>query len=223
MAYRLLAAPVLALLLALPAQASIVSSHINEAQYMALLDGPYYTCAGRIGNGPGGTYELFINDGTIKDQYNWLSGVEVPWSIVYDDGTRLLRYTVGARSLTYATAAAPSEIFITTSAKKAGTSMTVEDLYFNGAPLSGSSAAAGSNSLDILWLSGFGDDLLSGFTLAGTARMAWAGARPSASQLAYAIVFDRGIAIPAPSAAALAALGAAVTAFAGAMRRRTAG
>lgn len=189
--------PLLALLvvasLAGAAQAQYTLQHLdNDADMVAALTDTLFVAEGRGGDGAGAaTFELDLGPDTGNPadtaQYGWTNGQPEAFSLVYDQGTSLITFSLGGEVLVYATPYDEfGDMFIRTRAVNAGSAMTVADLVLDGVALGDGSAAANPGAgLDILWIAGA--DLIDGFTLTGTATLSWTGSLPSQSRLAFQV------------------------------------
>jgi hypothetical protein len=180
----------LALLLSTGASAFTVSHLATDAELLALISDTIFVAEGRIGDlGGAATFELDLGQSTAAPfttaQYPWISGTVEPFTITYNSGTGLVTFTLGGKVLTYTTPFPMfGDIFVRTRAVEAQRSVIVQDLVLNGQSVGDVSNAVGPG-LDILWISGAA--LSNGFTLTGTATLAWTGAPPTQSRLAFQI------------------------------------
>ncbi len=185
-----LAAFGLILLLSTGASAFTVSHLATDAELLALISDTIFVAEGRIGDlGGAATFELDLGQSTAAPnttaQYPWISGAVEPFTLTYDSGTRIVTFALGGKVLTYATPFPMfGDIFIRARAVEADRSVIVRDLVLNGVNVGDVSNAVGPG-LDILWISGA--PLSNGFTLTGTATLAWTGAAPTQSRLAFQI------------------------------------
>lgn len=180
----------LALLLSTGAFAFTVSHLATDAELLALVSDTIFVAEGRIGDrGGAATFELDLGQSTAAPytsaQYPWISGTVEPFTITYNSGTGLVTFTLGGKVLTYTTTFPMfGDIFVRTRAVEAERSVIVQDLVLNGQSIGDVSSAVGPG-LDILWISGAA--LSNGFTLTGTATLAWTGTPPTQSRLAFQI------------------------------------
>jgi hypothetical protein len=180
----------LVLLLSAGAFAFTVSHLAADADLLALVSDTIFVAEGRIGDlGGAATFELDLGQSTAAPyataQYPWTSGTIEPFTLSYDSGTGLVTFTLGGKTLTYTTPFPMfGDVFIRTRAVEADRSVIVQDLVLNGESVGGVSNAVGPG-LDILWISGAA--LSNGFSLTGTATLAWTGAPPTQSRLAFQI------------------------------------
>jgi hypothetical protein len=185
-----LAALGLALILSTGAFAFTVAHLATDAELLTLISDTIFVAEGRIGDlGGAATFELDLGQSTAAPnataQYPWISGAVEPFTLTYSSGTGLVTFTLGGKVLTYTTPFPMfGDIFIRTRAVEAGRSVIVRDLVLDGVNVGDVSNAVGPG-LDILWISGA--PLSMGFTLTGTATLAWTGAAPTQSQLAFQI------------------------------------
>jgi len=170
---------------------ALTTKHLaTDAELLELVSDTIFVAEGRIGDlGGAATFELDLGQSTVAPsttaQYAWVSGQAEPFILTYNSGTGLVTFTLGGRTLSYATPFPMfGDIFVRTRAVDAGNSIIVQDLMLDGQNVGDVSNAVGAG-LDILWISG---GLLSdGFTLTGTATLSWAGAPPTQSRLAFQI------------------------------------
>jgi hypothetical protein len=185
-----LAAFGLALLLSTGAFAFTVSHLATDAELLALVSDTIFVAEGRIGDlGGAATFELDLGQSTAAPyttaQYPWVSGAVEPFTLTYNAGTGIVTFSLGGRVLTYTTPYPMfGDIFVRTRAVDADRSVIVQDLVLNGSNVGDVSNSIGPG-LDILWISGA--ELAGGFTLTGTATLAWMGAAPTQSRLAFQI------------------------------------
>ena len=180
----------LILLLSSGAFAFTVSHIATDTELLALISDTIFVAEGRIGDrGGAATFELDLGQSTAAPntsaQYGWVSGQAEPFTITYNNVTGLVTFTLGGKTLTYTTPFPMfGDIFVRTRAVEVDRSVIVQDLVLNGQSVGDVSNAVGPG-LDILWISGA--SLLNGFTLTGTATLAWTGAAPTQSRLAFQI------------------------------------
>ncbi len=185
-----LAAFGLVLLLSTGAFAFTVSHLAADTDLLALVSDTIFVAEGRIGDlGGAATFELDLGQSTSAPsttaQYGWVSGQAEPFTITYNNLTGLVTFTLGGKTLTYTTPFPMfGDIFVRTRAVDVDRSVIVRDLVLNGQAVGDVSNAIGPG-LDILWISGA--TLSNGFTLTGTAFLAWTGAAPTQSRLAFQI------------------------------------
>ena len=180
----------LILLLSSGAFAFTVSHIATDTELLALISDTIFVAEGRIGDrGGAATFELDLGQSTAAPntsaQYGWVSGQAEPFTITYSNVTGLVTFTLGGKTLNYTTPFPMfGDIFVRTRALEIDRSIIVQDLVLNGQSVGDISNAVGPG-LDILWISGA--SLLNGFTLTGTATLAWTGAAPTQSRLAFQI------------------------------------
>jgi hypothetical protein len=185
-----LAAFGLVLLLSSGAFAFTVSHIASDVELLGLVSDTIFVAEGRIGDlGGAATFELDLGQSTAAPsttaQYPWTSGTVEPFTLAYNAGTGLITFTLGGKVLTYMTPFPMfGDIFVRTRAVDAERSVVVGDLVLNGQSVGDVSNAVGPG-LDILWISGA--SLSNGFILTGTATLAWTGAPPTQSRLAFQI------------------------------------
>ncbi len=185
-----LAAFGLILLLSSGAFAFTVSHIATDTELLALISDTIFVAEGRIGDlGGAATFELDLGQSTAAPyttaQYPWISGTVEPFTLSYNSGTGLITFSLGGKVLTYMTPFPMfGDIFVRTRAVEVDRSVIVQDLVLNGQSVGDVSNAVGPG-LDILWISGAA--LSNGFTLTGTATLAWNGAAPTQSRLAFQI------------------------------------
>lgn len=196
-----------ALLLALgaaastPARAALSTSHLStDADLFALAPSFDFVAEGRIGDrGGAATFELDLGPDTgapiATDQYAWVSGQAEPFTLAYDPGLGLVTFTLGGRTLPFATPVGANEIFVRGRSANATTTIRVDQLVLDGEAVGDACLAAGSGGLDILRIEG--GSLTDGFTLAGVATLSWSGTPPSQSQLAFQVKVGVATATPA--------------------------
>jgi hypothetical protein len=171
-----LAAFGLVLLLSSGAFAFTVSHIASDVELLGLVSDTIFVAEGRIGDlGGAATFELDLGQSTAAPsttaQYPWTSGTVEPFTLAYNAGTGLITFTLGGKVLTYMTPFPMfGDIFVRTRAVDAERSVVVGDLVLNG---------------QSLWISGA--SLSNGFILTGTATLAWTGAPPTQSRLAFQI------------------------------------
>jgi hypothetical protein len=187
---RCVIAFLLSLLVCTGASALTVQHISTDAELLTLISDTIFVVEGRIGDrGGAATFELDLGQSTaapaVTRQYNWQSGVIEPFSLVYDDATGNITFSLGGQTLVYHTPFIQfGDIFVRTQAVYAGTSIAVSDLTLDAESVGDISSATGPG-LDILWISG--GVLMDGFTLTGNATLAWTGTAPSQSNLAFQI------------------------------------
>jgi|WetSurMetagenome_2_1015567.scaffolds.fasta_scaffold06610_2 hypothetical protein len=178
------------LLLSSGAFAFTVSHIATDAELLALVSDTIFVAEGRIGDlGGAATFELDLGQSTSAPsttaQYPWIDGAVEPFTLSYNAGTGLVTFTLGGKVLAYSTPFPMfGDIFVRTRAVEVDRSVIVQDLVLNGQSVGGVSSAVGPG-LDILWISGA--QLSNGFTLTGTATLAWTGAAPTQSRLAFQV------------------------------------
>jgi hypothetical protein len=171
---------------------SLTTQHLaTDTEMLALISDTIFVAEGRIGDlGGAATFELDLGQSTAAPsttaQYGWVSGQVEAFTLCYDNVTGLVTFTLGGKTLNYTTPFPVfGDIFVRTRAVDDGKSVVVQDLVLDGQNVGDVSSAVGADDLDILWISG--GTLSDGFTLTGTATLAWTGAPPSQSRLAFQI------------------------------------
>jgi hypothetical protein len=170
--------------------AALSTSHLaTDAELSALLPAFDFVAEGRIGDlGGAATFELDLGATTsapfVMAQYAWQSAAVEPFTLVYDVGAAEALFTLGGHTLVYPTLLGADELFVRTRAIPAGSSVVVRDMVLDGDPVGDFSQAAG-DGLDILRIGG--GALMDGFVLSGNAVLAWTGAPPTQSRLAFQI------------------------------------
>jgi len=162
----------------------------TEADFLAIISDTLFIAQGRIGDLGGVTMcELQLCESTAVPvataQYPWTSGAVEPFTIIYNSGTGLITYTLGGKVLTYTMSYLLfGDLFVCTRAAVANCSVIVNDLVLNGQSVGDFASAVGPDT-DILRISGA--VLANGFTLTGTATLAWICEPPSQSDLMFEI------------------------------------
>lgn len=171
--------------------AGITTGHIaTDAEMLEFLSDTLFVAEGRIGDlGGAATFELDLgqNSGAPGStaQYDWQNGVPEPFTIAYDNLTGEVTFALGGVFLSYTTPYFDfDQIFVRTRATETGTSIVVDGLVIDGTAIDDHSSAVGSG-LDILWIREA--SLNNGFVLTGTATLAWTGAPPTQSRLAFQV------------------------------------
>jgi len=182
-----------AVLIILPeaSAAEVTTEHLGtDAEMLEFLSDTMFVAEGRIGDrGGAATFELDLGqdsgDPATTAQYDWQNGVPEPFTVTYDDLTGQVTFSLGGAYLVYTTPYFDfDQIFVRTRATESETSVLVDDLVIDGVQVSDQSLAVG-NGLDILWIKGA--VLNNGFVLTGVATLAWTGAPPTQSRLAFQI------------------------------------
>ena len=170
---------------------SFTTQHLaTDVELLALISDTIFVAEGRIGDlGGAATFELDLGQSTAAPntsaQYAWVNGQVEPFTVSYNNVTGLVTFILGGKTLTYMTPFPMfGDIFIRTRALEADRSIILQNLVLDGQNVGDVSNAVGPG-LDILWISG--GTLNDGFTLTGTATLAWAGSPPSQSRLAFQI------------------------------------
>jgi hypothetical protein len=131
---RCVIAFLLSLLVCTGASALTVQHISTDAELLTLISDTIFVVEGRIGDrGGAATFELDLGQSTaapaVTRQYNWQSGVIEPFSLVYDDATGNITFSLGGQTLVYHTPFIQfGDIFVRTQAVYAGTSIAVSDL-----------------------------------------------------------------------------------------------
>jgi hypothetical protein len=181
--------------------AGMTTTHFGtDNELLQYLSDTLFVCEGRIGDrGGAATFELDLGHSTsAPDQtadYDWQNGVPEPFTLSYDPMNSLVTFTLGGITLLYTTSYEDFDaIFVRTRAVNEGTSVTVEDLVYNGENVDDLSSTTG-DGLDILLI--YGLPIADGFTLAGIATLSWTGTPPTQSRLAFQIKVARSTVIDA--------------------------
>ncbi len=221
------------------ARAFSIGGHLNETEFHNSGHEIALSAESRIGLPGYGEFELDIhgindNGGFYnldQDQFDWVSGEAVDFSLNFNSTAQLLTYTVGGVDLFANTVEnAFSDLFVRTATRKAGSSMVVNNLKIKDGSTGGAFvdiaetaefACTVAEECDSFWESSqylHIDDVVGDFTLTGQSIMSWSPDNvPTRSQLAYQIKLIAGeaeaptpttAAIPEPtSAAAIAVIG----------------
>jgi hypothetical protein len=178
------------------AAAQIETGHFcSDAEMLAVLSDTLFVAEGRIGDrGGAATFELDLGQSTAAPntmaQYPWQSGVPEAFSLSYEPVTSTVSFALGGQVLTYVTDFSEFGVmFVRTRAVNDASSLVVTDFLLDGQPLGDASDTAGPDGLDILWVQG--QNLSLGFTLTGTATLAWSDPAPTQSRLAFQIKVAR--------------------------------
>lgn len=191
MAHRISLPTLLCLVLGAAPAAALDLQHIaTDAEMLELLSDTLYVAEGRIGDrGGAATFEIDLGGDTSAPattaQYNWQSGVLVPWALTYDHVTNLATFTVDNVVLHWTSPLSGfTDLFIRTRAVNADSDILVGGMVLDGDVVADASFAdADVSGLDILWISG--GMLTDGFTLSGAVTMSWTGTAPTQSRLAF--------------------------------------
>jgi hypothetical protein len=198
---RIVIAVGIAVLVSAPSFAGIVTRHVaTDAEMLYYIQNLAVVAEGRIGDrGGAATFELDLGDNTgspaTTAQYNWQSAQAEPFTLVYDNVSNVVTFSLGGRTLDYSPANSFKEFFVRTRAVEASTNVQVFDLVLNGENVGDVSSASGPDGLDILAVSGV--DLYQGFTLTGVAVLSWGAAPPTQSRLAFQIKVGNAPTVPA--------------------------
>jgi len=170
---------------------SLTTKHLStDAELLALISDTLFVAEGRIGDlGGAATFELDLGQSTAAPntsaQYGWVNGQVEPFTLTYNNVTKIVTFALGGRSLAYTTPFPMfGDVFVRTRAVDSGREIVVQNLVLDGQSVGDVSHAVG-DGLDILWISG--GSLSDGFTLTGTATLSWTGAPPTQSRLAFQI------------------------------------
>ncbi|MBN1343196.1 MAG: PEP-CTERM sorting domain-containing protein [Phycisphaerae bacterium] len=222
-----LAAAVLVLLVVTPAGAGIITTeHFTDADFAALVleDDIAFVAEGRIGNSAlDGDHEFDLGPSTAApyatDQFVWPGETPVQFALTYDEILNRVSFTVGGHTLSYTPQETFTDLFIRTRAVNDDTSIVIDDLVLDGAPIIDTSSAFGvGTGADVLHIAGA--DLMDGFTLTGRSTMRWQ-SRPSRSRLAFQIKAAKAEESPVPEPATLVlVLGGVLGLFARSQRSR---
>jgi len=173
-------------------RADIATSHLTDDLMLRLMPESElsFTGEGRIGDRSGAaTFELDLGRTTTAPsqtaQHNWQSGIAEPFSLSYDAFTNRVTYTLGGVTLTYQPDRFFNDVFVRTRATQGGSVAVVQDLVLEGMAVGDVSQAAGPDATDVLRISG--GSLYDGFSLTGTAVLAWQAPAPTQSNLAFQI------------------------------------
>lgn len=182
----------LCLLVAGPAAAQLHVAYFSTDNILSVvLDQAYFTAEGRVGDRGGvGTYELDLGQDpgspASTAEFDWQSGVAVPFMLTHDQGSGLVTFTLGGNVLTYTTPYADFDaLFIRTYALPAGTFVGVYDLVLDGVPVPGASVESGPDGLTIMQI--YGNPVRNGFELSGNVKLRWLDVEPTNSDLAFQI------------------------------------
>lgn len=178
---------------------ALTTEHIaTDAELLTIIQSIAFVAEGRIGGAS--TFELDLGPDTgapaVTRNYGWVSSQVEPFSIVYDQGASLVTFTLGGQVLQYAPLIAFEEVFVRARATEPGTTVSVSNLVLDGVPV-GDGVSATGDGLDILRISG--GVLVDGFTLTGDAVLAWVGAPPTQSRLAFQIKVGSPAPVPVES------------------------
>ncbi len=162
----------------------------SDREMDALLPKISFVAEGRIGDRGGfSTHELNLHEEDpgspqVTEQFNWLNGKTEAFELTYNAESNLVKYIIGAKTLSYAYNQPFSDIFLRTRAIDAGASIVVDKLVLDDQNINASSTATGEvKGLDILRIS----DIAKSFRLAGNVTMSWTDEAPRNSRLAYQI------------------------------------
>jgi hypothetical protein len=182
---------ILALAVLPGAAAALTTQHLaTDAELLALISDTLFVAEGRIGDlGGAATFELDLGASTAAPSqtanYAWVGGRQEPFTLTYNNVTRVVTFSLGGHTLTYTTPYMDfGDMFVRTRAVNVGTSVVVNDLVLNGVGIGDQSSATG-DGLDILWISEHA--IANGFTLTGVATLSWTGSPPTQSRLAFQI------------------------------------
>jgi len=175
------------------AASALTTKHLaTDAEMLALISDTLFVAEGRIGDlGGAATFELDLGPDTghpaQQANYGWVSSRLEPFTLTYDNATRIVTFTLGGHTLTYMTPYMQfGDMFVRTRAYNDATSVVVNDLVLNGQSVGDqSSAALPGTGIDILWISEHA--IANGFTLTGVAMLSWTGSPPTQSRLAFQI------------------------------------
>ncbi len=178
---------------ALPAAATLTLQHLgSDLDMLDVLSDTLFVGEGRIGDRGGvATFEIDLGGDTSAPattaQYDWQSGVAVPWRLTYDATTNLATFTVDDVALHFTSPLSGfTDLFIRARAVNAASDILVDGMSLDGEALADASFADGDlTGLDILWIGG--GVLSDGFVLSGTVTMSWTGTAPTQSRLAFQI------------------------------------
>lgn len=180
---------------------------------------------GRAGSlAPGGaTYEFNINRlnspgnfqfGVVTGERVWASAVTNQFRLEYSgDATKTISWRVFNNAdapvvnaiTTSAVYGNVIQLMIRTAVNNTSRSMLVDNLNFNGTPLTGASSLSNSGTVrDYLRI--FNADFTQPWVLTGNATMTWIGANPSGSQINFQIKAMQSVPEPATIGLGLAAL-----------------
>jgi hypothetical protein len=215
-----------ALLLPLSGQAFTLIDVPSEAALVALLGGPgepnlAFVAEGRAGNvAANGTFELDIGASTAAPastaQFAWGNGQPIAFTLDYNAVSRLATFSFGSGtpSVSYVVPAAETftDLFFRARSVQ-GSSILLSGLALDGVALGQDVGVTGAG-LDFLQLAGGG--LADGFALTGRATLAWTGAPPTNSNVAFQIKVGE---VPEPSTYALLLAGLAGLGFLARRRR----
>jgi hypothetical protein len=187
--FVLRAALLAALAFALPAQGALVTTHYGSDQEMIdIMAEPHFVAEGRIGNNAlNGDFEMDIGRSTSSPdavaQLVWPNGTAVPFTLTHD-GAGTATFSMAGETLDHDPIDGFTDVFIRVRAVDGGTSIVVTDLVLDGEIVGDLTSTTGDGAgLDILRIEG--GELGDGFTLTGTATLAWTGTPPQHSRLAF--------------------------------------
>jgi hypothetical protein len=180
------------LLAAGPALAQLNVEYFSTDNILSLVLGDaYFTAEGRIGDRGGlDTHELSLghdpSSPAMTAQFDWQSGVAVPFTLTHDQGSGLVTFELGGNVLTYTTPYTDFDaLFIRTYALPAGTFVGVYNLVLDGLAVPGASVESGPDGLTIMQI--YGSPVRNGFVMTGTVKLRWQDIEPVGDTLAFEI------------------------------------
>lgn len=201
------------------ANASVMTMNVaDDAAFNALGLTTLFEAQGRIGNAAtNGTQEADLGPTTSapvdQAQFAWVTNQPVSFTLTYDTATNLVSWTIFGETMEYTAADDATQLAIRMRAttQRDNISVTLAEMMLDGHAIPSVSAANPGDGVEYLVIKGA--EVANGFTLTGRANLIFdQGNPPTNSNLAFQI---KGV-VPAPGAAALAAMGL----LAGTRRRR---
>lgn len=185
----------------------IITPIANDATLNALLPdtNTSWVAEGRIGDlGGAATFELDAGQSTAAPadtaQFAWSNNQPVDFTLSFDQGTNVLSFDVMGTSVSFSPSAAFDDLYIRTAAIRDISTVSLDGMLVDGSDAIPQVISSGPNDRDIIRVQNAG--LADGFTLTGTATLAWDPSNvPVNSQLAFQ--FKAGITVPTPASAAL--------------------
>ncbi|MEM6260782.1 MAG: choice-of-anchor W domain-containing protein [Planctomycetota bacterium] len=208
---------------ALPAFAAGIHTEqvASDSDMNAMILSKPWVVEGRFGNNNAnnGDWEQGIwdpNSVADQDNFSWVSGNAVDFTLAFTAGTNLVEFTLSdtAQQLTRTVMSFEEDgfntLFLRTRATRDNSSILLDELVLDGMDVGDTSFASGDDDgLGILKIAM--DGLDDGFILTGQATMIWSDPTPRGSHLAFQIKATETEmnVIPTPTAAAAGILGIA--------------